>query len=89
MKLTSRVFKSVFSGGASVIKGWNSKSCGTCWQLTYAETGASIIFTAIDSTEDGFNLSEESMNTLTDDNAEFYGTIPVTVEQVDKSQCGL
>lgn len=74
-------------GGASVIGGWNSASCGTCWKLTFE--GVSIFVTAIDHTDNGFNLAEAALNTLTDDNAEFYGVIQVDATQVDKSNCGL
>ena len=74
-------------GGASVIAGWNSANCGTCWNLTFE--GVSILVTAIDHTDDGFNLAEAALNTLTDGNAEFYGAVQVDVAQVDKSLCGL
>lgn len=36
---------------------------GTCWNITYQ--GQTITVTVIDYAEDGFNLSEESVNTLT------------------------
>ena len=74
-------------GGASVIGGWNSANCGTCWNLTFE--GKSILVTAIDHTGYGFNLAEAALNTLTDGNAEFYGVIQVDATQVAKSDCGL
>ncbi|KAI5116030.1 hypothetical protein M0805_002085 [Coniferiporia weirii] len=74
-------------GGAAAIAGWGSASCGTCWRLTYQ--GASIVVVAIDHADDGFNLSEEALNTLTDGNAVFDGAVQVTAEQVDASECGL
>lgn len=74
-------------GGASAIAGWNSVNCGTCWNLTFE--GVSILVTAIDQTDDGFNLAEEALNTLTDGNAEWYGAVQADAAQVDKSLCGL
>lgn len=74
-------------GGASAIAGFNDAACGSCWQLTF--NGASIIVTAIDHADDGFNLSEEALNALTDGDAAEVGTADVTAVQVDKSLCGL
>ena len=36
---------------------------GTCWTVTY--NGETITVTVIDYAGDGYNLSEEAMNTLT------------------------
>lgn len=74
-------------GGASAIAGWNDANCGTCWSLTYE--GATIFVTAVDHADDGFNLSQEALNTLTDGRATEVGTVDVTAVQVDKSACGL
>ena len=74
-------------GGAAAIAGWNSASCGTCWQLTYS--GNSINVLAIDHAASGFNIALEAMNTLTDGQAEFLGRVDATATQVDASQCGL
>jgi hypothetical protein len=41
-------------GGASVIAGWNSASCGTCWSLTY--NGNTINVIAIDHATEGLTL---------------------------------
>ena len=76
-------------GGSFAIAGFGSAECGSCWQLTYAPTGVSIFVTAIDHTGDGFNLSEEALNTLTDGQAEFLGRVDVTATQVSASSCGL
>ncbi len=74
-------------GGAAAIAGWNSSSCGTCWQLTYK--GKSINVLAIDHTDDGFNIAEAALNTLTNNQAEQLGRIDATVKQVSASSCGL
>jgi Cerato-platanin len=74
-------------GAAAAVAGWNSAECGSCWKLTY--NGQSVTVIAMDHAGDGFNLSLESMNTLTDGQAEFLGTVQATVESVDASQCGL
>ncbi|TCD67988.1 hypothetical protein EIP91_011657 [Steccherinum ochraceum] len=76
-------------GGASVVAGYNDANCGTCWQLTYSDTGRSINVLVVDHTEDGFNLSQEAMDTLTDGQAVHLGRIDAQVQQVDASQCGL
>ncbi|KAH9853378.1 Cerato-platanin [Lenzites betulinus] len=74
-------------GGAAAVGGWNSPACGSCWQLTY--NGRSINVLAIDHADDGFNLSLEAMNTLTNNQATFLGSVDVQATQVAASQCGL
>lgn len=74
-------------GGAAAIPGWNSAQCGSCWQLTFQ--GKSILVTAIDHADDGFNLSQEALDTLTGGRAVEFGAVDVTATQVDKSQCGI
>ena len=74
-------------GAAQVVGGWNSTACGTCWQITYE--GKSINITAIDTGDDGFNLSLEAMNTLTNGHAKELGVISTQTTQVAKSYCGL
>jgi len=76
-------------GGASVISGFGSPDCGTCWKLTDNDTGKTIVVTAIDHAGDGFNLSLEALNTLTNGNAVNQGVAQVTAVQVDASECGL
>ena len=76
-------------GGASAIAGFGSANCGTCWELTDGDTGVSINVTAIDHAGDGFNLSLEALNTLTDGQAVAKGSAQVTAVQVDSSACGL
>ena len=74
-------------GGAAAIAGWNSASCGTCWQLTYH--GKSINELAIDHADEGFNIALEAMNTLTGGQAQQLGRISASVKQVSASSCGL
>ena len=74
-------------GAAQAIGGWNSSACGSCWQISFE--GQSINVTAIDHAGDGFNLSLEAMNTLTDGLAEELGVIDAQATQIDKSHCGL
>ncbi|TFY71874.1 hypothetical protein EVG20_g1124 [Dentipellis fragilis] len=74
-------------GAAAAVGGWGSAACGTCWAITY--NGVTVNIVAMDHADDGFNLSLEAMNTLTDGQAEFYGSVQATVQQVDKSQCGM
>ena len=74
-------------GGAAAIAGWNSASCGTCWQLTY--NGKSINVLAVDHADEGFNIALEAMNTLTGGQAQQLGRINASVKQVSASSCGL
>ncbi|KAI0792713.1 Cerato-platanin-domain-containing protein [Abortiporus biennis] len=74
-------------GSAQAIAGWNSANCGTCWKLTYQ--GKSVNVLAIDHAGDGFVLSLEAMNTLTNGHAEEYGIVTATVTQLSPSSCGL
>ncbi|KAI0081418.1 Cerato-platanin [Panus rudis PR-1116 ss-1] len=74
-------------GGAAAVASWNSPACGTCWQLTY--NGKNINVLAVDHTDDGFNLSFEAMDTLTNGQAEFLGRVDATVKQLSASACGL
>ncbi|KAG8217100.1 heat-stable antigen [Butyriboletus roseoflavus] len=73
-------------GGVYTVTGWNSPNCGTCYQVTYGTTTINV--TAVDVSE-GFNLSEEAMNTLTGGLAYQLGKVNVTSIQVASSVCGL
>ena len=74
-------------GGASVVTGWNSDQCGTCWSLTY--NGKSINVLAVDSATNGWNIGLEAMNALTDWQAEQLGRVDAVASLVDSAQCGL
>lgn len=74
-------------GGAAAIAGWNSASCGTCWQLSF--DGVSINVLAIDHAGDGFNVAQEVMDELTNGQAVFLGRVTGTAVQVNASLCGL
>lgn len=74
-------------GGTFEVRGWNSPNCGTCWQLGYK--GRTINMVAIDHTDDGFNLSEDAMNQLTNGQAAKLGVVDATFQQVSMSHCML
>lgn len=74
-------------GGAPAIAGWDSPNCGTCWQLTF--NGKTVNILAIDVGLDGFNISEEAMNELTNGQAVELGRVTADVVQVASSVCGL
>ncbi|KZP26329.1 Cerato-platanin [Athelia psychrophila] len=81
-----------YIGGAQAIAGWNSASCGSCWNLTYTNTkkvSKSISVLAIDHTDNGFNIALEAMNALTGGIAEELGRISVTSKEIAASHCGL
>lgn len=75
-----------FLGGVYTVTGWNSPECGTCYEVTYGDRTITVL--AVDVAAEGFNLSEEAMNTLTRGLAVEFGTVVVTATQVPKSACG-
>ena len=75
-------------GGSSAIAGFGSAECGSCWQITFPTTNNTIIVTAIDHAGDGFNLSQEALDALTNGNAVALGTVQVNAVEVDRSLCG-
>ena len=80
-------------GAAYAVAGWNSTACGTCWQLTYTDAHGvrkSINVTAVDHAgADSFNIAQEAMNNLTNNQAAALGRVSVTSVQVPASGCGL
>ncbi|KAF8839857.1 Cerato-platanin [Paxillus ammoniavirescens] len=74
-------------GGVYTVTGWNSAACGTCYNVTYGSTTLAVL--AVDVALDGFNLSEEAMNTLTGGLAIELGRVEVTATEVDASVCGI
>jgi hypothetical protein len=81
-----------FIGGAFAIGAWNSTECGSCWQLTYPATGVTVHLTAIDTVFSGFDVSDETMNILTNGKTVQPGEggeIFVQATQVAESSCGL
>ncbi|THH20058.1 hypothetical protein EW146_g1237 [Bondarzewia mesenterica] len=75
-------------GAAQAVAGWNSPNCGSCWQIS-ASNGNSISATAVDHAGDGFVLSLQAMNDLTNGQAVELGVIQAEAVQVDASNCGL
>lgn len=74
-------------GGVYTVTGWDSASCGTCYEVTYGNNTLAVL--AVDTASEGFNLSEEAMNTLTGGEAVFLGRVSVTAVEVAASVCGL
>jgi hypothetical protein len=74
-------------GAAQAVAGWNSSACGSCWQLSYGQK--SITITAIDHSDNGYVVSLEAMNFLTNGQAQNLGIINARATQVDKSNCKL
>ncbi|KAF2663705.1 epl1 protein [Microthyrium microscopicum] len=74
-------------GAFQAVGGWNSASCGTCWQVSY---GAQTLYvTAIDHAGDGAVLSKTAFNTLTGGHADEFGVVDAFITQVDNSLCRL
>jgi len=84
-------------GGVLQITGWDSAFCGTCWNIIYTDPSnpwltTSVIATAIDvgdPVQEGYNLSQETMDALTCGKAVQLGRITVTATQLSRSACGL
>ncbi|KAK7688821.1 hypothetical protein QCA50_007510 [Cerrena zonata] len=72
-------------GGAAAVSAWNSVACGTCWELTYKNKSINVL--AIDHTDEGFNISEDGLNQLTDGRLGHLGRIDAVVRQVHTSAC--
>ena len=76
--------------GSSIVTGWNSPNCVSCFQLTWPNNGKSIYVLVIDTAAEGFNLSEEAMNDLTGGEAVKLGRINnVNAIEVDRTHCGI
>ena len=76
-----------YIGGAHVVSGWNSPSCGTCWSLTYE--GNTIYVLAVDTAGVGFNIALEAMNALTGGKGEQLGKVSAQIAPADSWYCGL
>ena len=74
-------------GGVYTVTSWNSPACGTCYEVTYGSKTIAVL--AVDVALEGFNLSEEAMNTLTGGLAVELGRVNVSATQVDASVCRL
>lgn len=58
-----------YIGGSSDVAGWNSPSCGQCYQVEYARTGKKVFVLAVDHAAQGLNVAREAMDDLTNGQA--------------------
>jgi hypothetical protein len=72
-----------FVGAAFNVEHWNSTECGSCWELTYGSE--TIYLTAIDTVSDGFDVSPQAMNALT--NGQQLDSINVQATEVAQNFC--
>jgi len=80
-----------YIGAAYAVEGYNSASCGSCWELTYTEsdkTTKTIYVTAIDHADQGFVIAETVLKHLGGQDAVDAGHINVTARGVAESNCG-
>lgn len=77
-------------GAASAIEGYDSASCGSCWELTYTtdKTTKTIYVTAIDHSASGFNVAGKAMKDLGGQQAVDAGHVEVTSMLVAGTKCG-
>ena len=77
-----------FIGGAPAIEGFDSPACGTCWNVTFNGTTATVA--AIDAGgPNNFNIAHAAMDFLTGGRATFLGVVNASAVQVNASACGL
>jgi hypothetical protein len=78
-------------GAASAVEGYNSASCGSCWELSYTnnKTTTSIYVTAIDHAAQGFVIAQKALRDLGGQQAVDAGKINATATRVGGSFCGL
>ncbi|KAG5916067.1 hypothetical protein E4U61_003997 [Claviceps capensis] len=74
-------------GGSDSITGWNSPSCGTCWQLEYRGNKVKIL--AIDHVGVGFNIGQRAMDALTNGRSVEFGVVDAVVTPLAAGECGL
>jgi hypothetical protein len=78
-------------GAAFAVEGYDSASCGSCWELIYTKgdgTTKTIYITAIDHSGDGFNVAEKALTDLGGQQAVAAGHIKVTSKRVAGTYCG-
>ncbi|KAA1467761.1 cerato-platanin-like protein [Dentipellis sp. KUC8613] len=78
-----------YIGGAFAVSSWSSPNCGTCWSLTYPQTGVTINYLAIDTSGVGFNMAQGAMDKLTNGQTRSLGKINVIAKQVPAASCGI
>lgn len=78
-------------GAAYVVEGYNSASCGSCWELSYTNdnTTTSIYVIAIDRAARGFVIAQLALEHLGGQQAVKSGNIDATARRVGGSFCGL
>ncbi|KAI6097811.1 Cerato-platanin [Pisolithus sp. B1] len=76
-----------YLGGAPTVADWNDPSCGKCYAVTYGKNTIKVI--ALDVSKDGFTVSPQAMDTLTDGQANALGRVEVTAAEVPASECSL
>ncbi|KAI2619569.1 Cerato-platanin [Hypoxylon sp. NC1633] len=78
---------SQYIGASDAVAGWNSPSCGTCWELSY--NGKTINMLAIDHAASGFVVGLDGLNALTNGQGVALGHVEASSRQVDVSACGV
>ena len=77
-------------GAASAVEGYNSTSCGSCWELSYTnnKTTNSIYVIAIDHARQGFVITQTALKHLAGQQGVDAGKIDATATRVGGSLCG-
>ena len=71
-----------YIGGAYVVSGYNSPGCGTRYSILDQQTNVTVEVTVVDAALQGFVVSLEALNKLTNDNAQDLGSIQAVVTKI-------
>ncbi|KAF5311591.1 hypothetical protein D9611_009480 [Ephemerocybe angulata] len=76
--------------GSFIVEGFNSTSCGACWEVFDPNTGHSVFLTLVNSVSPGFTLCTDTLLTLTGfDRSNVPANIPVEARAIPAADCGL
>ncbi|KAJ2920449.1 hypothetical protein H1R20_g2586, partial [Candolleomyces eurysporus] len=75
--------------GSQIVEGFNSTSCGACWEVFDPNTGRSVFLTLVNSAPQGFILCTDTLLALTGFNrTNVPANIPVEARAVPAADCG-
>ncbi|RXW25321.1 hypothetical protein EST38_g496 [Candolleomyces aberdarensis] len=76
--------------GSQFVEGFNSTSCGACWEVFDPNTGRSVFLTLVNTAPTGFTLCTDTLLALTGFNrTNVPNSIPVEARAIPAADCGL
>ncbi|KAG6326276.1 hypothetical protein ID866_12813 [Astraeus odoratus] len=76
-----------FVGGAPTVQQWDDPNCGKCYTITYGTSTINVL--EVDVSKNGFTVSQQAMDNLTNYSAQALGRVPITYIEADASACHL